>query len=83
MNDSDQKQKIRMVRELVGPNDKVLQTKTGNWNMKPGEEDSQNFTQPITPNLLEGDYKVRIHAYDFTSKELLAENSLGFSIELK
>lgn len=83
VNDSDQKQKIRMVRELVGPNGKVLQVKTGNWNMKPGEEDSQNFTQPITPNLLEGDYNVRIRAYDFTSKELLAENSLGFKIELK
>lgn len=83
INDSDTKQKIRMVRELVGPNGKVLQTKTGNWNMKPGEEDSQNFTQPITPNFSEGDYKISIRAYDFATKELLAENSLGFNIESK
>lgn len=83
INDSDVKQKIRMVRDLVGPNGKVLQTKTGNWNMKPGEEDSQNFTQPVTPNLLDGDYQVRIRAYNFTTKELLAENSLTFKVESK
>lgn len=83
LNDSDSKQKVRMVRDLVGPNGKVLQTKTGNWNMNPGEEDSLNFTQPITPNLLEGDYYIRIRAYDSGTKELLAESSVGFNIILK
>jgi hypothetical protein len=51
--------------------------------MESGEEDEQTFTQPIVPNFSVGAYKIRIRAYNFKTQELLAENSVGFSVELK
>ncbi len=80
-NASDQNKKIRMVRELIGPNGKVIESKTGNWNMEGGEESSQSFAQPVVPNFAEGGYKIRLRAYEFKTKELLAENSIVFSVE--
>lgn len=82
-NNSDQNQKVRMVRELVGPNGKVIESKTGNWSMEGGEEGSQSFAQPVVPKFADGAYKIRIRAYEFKTKELLAENSVGFSVESK
>jgi hypothetical protein len=82
-NNSDVKQKVKMVRQLIGPSGKVVQTNTGNWSMESGEEDEQTFTQPIVPNFSVGAYKIRIRAYNFKTQELLAENSVGFSVELK
>jgi outer membrane lipopolysaccharide assembly protein LptE/RlpB len=82
-NNTDKKHTAKMVRELVDSNSKVLETKTGKWVMKVGEKDSTTFTQAISTKLIAGEYAIRIRAYDWTSKELLAENSFGFKVELK
>ncbi len=82
-NSTDQKQKIRMVRELVGPNGKVIESKNGTWNMDSEEVDSQSFTQSLATKFVDGAYSMRIRAYDFKTKELLAENSVGFTIKSK
>ncbi len=37
-NDTAQKQTIKMVRELIGPNEKVVSKNSGKWTMKPGEK---------------------------------------------
>lgn len=71
-----------MVRELVNSAGKVISTAKGKWVMAVGEKDSANFTQSIG-KLAAGDYTIRIRAYDFKSNELLAENSVGFTVELK
>jgi hypothetical protein len=74
---------VKMVRELVGPDGKVLETRTGRWVMKAQETDKTNFTQALAKYLDAGTYMIRIRAYDWTSKEMLAENSIGFVVELK
>lgn len=72
---------VNMVRELIGPDDVVAESKTGKWTMKPGEKDSLTFTQTLKKTLTPGTYMIRIRAYDRSTKELLAENSIGFTIE--
>ncbi|MFA6485912.1 MAG: carboxypeptidase regulatory-like domain-containing protein [Candidatus Magasanikbacteria bacterium] len=83
INSTDAKHTVKMVRELIGPSGKAVQTKTGKWVMNAGEVDSLTFSQSLSASLPAGDYAVRIRAYDWTTKELLAENSFGFSVELK
>jgi hypothetical protein len=82
-NGTDEKHVVKMVRELVNESGKVLQTKLGKWDMNVGEKDSMSFTQSLASSLSAGNYSIRIRAYDWTTKELLAENSVGFSVELK
>lgn len=82
-NSTDKKHTVRMVRQLIDGSGKVVQTNTGKWVMSVGEKYSQSFTQPLASNLSAGDYTLKIAAYDWTTKELLAENSVGFTIELK
>lgn len=82
-NNTEQKQTVKMVRELIGPNEKVVSKKSGRWVMKPGETDSQTPTQAVAGNLAIGSYIVRIRAYDWKTSELLAENQFGFAVELK
>ncbi len=82
-NNTDQVQTIKMVRELLDENGKVLSAKTGKWTLKAGQKDNASFTQPVAGNLGLGSYSVRIRAYDWKTKEMLAENSLGFNVELK
>ena len=81
-NNTGVKHDVRMVRELVNSAGKVISTAKGKWVMAVGEKDSANFTQSIG-KLAAGDYTIRIRAYDFKSNELLAENSVGFTVELK
>jgi hypothetical protein len=82
-NSTDAKHTIKMVRELLDSNGKVVQTRIGKWTMIVGEKDSLAFTQIIPATFAAGDYTIRIRAYDWISKELLAENSVGFSVEFK
>ena len=82
-NNSGENQTIRMVRELVNSAGKVVSTKSGKWVLKAGEEDSSSLTQPVAGNLGLGSYTVRIRAYDWKTKEMFAENGLGFAVELK
>ena len=51
--------------------------------MKVGEKDSMNLNQPVASNLSAGNYTLRLRALDWTTKEVLAENSLGFTIEMQ
>jgi len=73
----------RMIRELIGPDGKLVERKTGKWHMDPAEKFSQNFVQAINSKLNPGNYTIRIRAYDWTTNELLAENSLGFTVDFK
>lgn len=82
-NSTEAKQIVKMTRQLLNSEDKVLETKTGKWTMKPGEKDSQTFSQPVAGNLSVGDYVIRVAALDWKTREVLAENSMGFSVELK
>lgn len=83
-NNTDVKQNIRMAREVMNENGTVVSSaKAGSWTMKPGEKDSLNTKQSLAGNLSAGNYTIRIRAYDKKTGELFAENSLGFSIELK
>lgn len=82
-NNSGGAHKVKLVRELLDSDGKVLSTKAGKWQMAIDEKDSASVSQLLNNNLPAGDYKVRIAAYDWTTKELLAENSVGFAIELK
>lgn len=82
-NNTEKKQTVRMVRQLINAAGKVVDTKTGKWTMVPGEKDSSAFTQPVASNLAVGDYTIRIQALDYTTKAVLAENNLGFRVELK
>ena len=74
------KQTIKMVRNLLDKNGKVLATKTGKWVMKPGEKDDLSFTQAIADNFGVGSYMIKIQALDWTTKAVKAENSLAFSV---
>ncbi len=82
-NNSGVKHQVKMVRELVDGDGKVVSSKAGKWQMSVGEKESMSAYQVLGPSLPAGDYQIRIRAYDWTTKELLAENSLGFAIELK
>ena len=82
-NNSGDAHKVKMVRELLKGDGKVLSTKTGKWQMAIEEMDSVSVYQLLNRNLPAGNYKVRIAAYDWTTKELLAENAVMFTIELK
>jgi len=82
-NSAGAKQTIKIVRELVGPNGKALATKTGKWRMVAGEKYAYGATQYLGSTLSNGDYQIRVRAYDWTTKELLAENALTFSVVLK
>lgn len=82
-NQTAEKQVIKMVRELVDQNGKVVSVKIGKWTMKPGEKDSPAFTQAVAGNFSVGTYKIKLTAKDYKSGETLAENGLAFTIELK
>jgi len=82
-NNTEQKQTVRMVRELIGPNEKVISKSSGKWVMTPGEKDSLTPTQAVAGNLTAGAYIVKISALDWKTKEILAENQFGFVVELK
>lgn len=82
-NNTNKKHTVKMVRELIGQNGKVLAMASGRWTMKVGEKDSASFTQSLSKDLLPGTYQVRLRAYDLTTKELLTENSFGFVVELR
>ncbi len=77
------KQTVKMVRELLNQDGKVVSSKAGKWVMKPGEKDSAAFTQAVAGNLSAGSYTIKITAKDYKSGETLAENSLTFIIELR
>lgn len=84
VNNTDDNQIIRMTREVIDENGSVVSpAKAGNWTMKPGEKDSLAIKQPLVRNLSAGNYNIRIRAYDKKTGVILAENSLGFSVELK
>lgn len=83
LNDSKAKQKVKMVRELVGSNGKVLQSKVGKWTVPAGKLDLNTFVQNIDPKLAQGNYEIRVRAYDQINNQLLGENSLGFKVELR
>ena len=83
-NNTDVKQNVRMMRDVINKNGQVVfATKAGNWTMNAGEKDSLTIKQPVAGNLSAGNYTLRVRAYDKKTGELLVENSLGFSIELK
>ncbi|MBI5728859.1 MAG: hypothetical protein HY983_01255 [Candidatus Magasanikbacteria bacterium] len=82
-NTTDKSQVIRMVRELVDGSGKVRTSSAGRWTMKPGEKDKSNPLQTISSSLSAGEYQVRIRALDFKTKEVLAENGVHFSVELR
>lgn len=83
-NNTDVKQNILMAREILDANGNVvLAVKPGKWTMVPGETDSMNFVQAIPGSLSAGSYTIRVRAYDSKTNEVLAENSLGFVVELK
>ncbi|TAN32622.1 hypothetical protein EPN28_03815 [Patescibacteria group bacterium] len=82
-NNTGAKHVVKMVRELVNGSGKVVSTSKGKWTMAVDEKSSQSFTQPVAANLAAGSYAMRVKAYDWTSNELLAENSLGFEVALK
>ncbi|MDD2758582.1 MAG: hypothetical protein PHD72_04455 [Patescibacteria group bacterium] len=82
-NSDSKKHTVRMIRELLNANGKVMEKKSGKWVMTPGEKDSTSFTQTLKNTLQPGAYMVRIRAYDWTTNEVLAENSFGFNVELK
>lgn len=83
INNSGQKQTIKMTRELVNGDGKVLSSNSGKWVMKVGEKDALYLSQSLSSNTASGDYKIRIKALDWNTKEIIAENSLGFSVILK
>lgn len=82
-NSTEAKQTVKMTRQLLNSDGKVLDVKIGRWVMKVGETDSAAFTQPVAGNLSVGNYVIRVAALDWKTKEVLAENSVGFSVELK
>ncbi len=82
-NSTEEKQVVKMTRQLLNSEGKVLSVKTGRWVMKVGEIDSLVFTQPVAGNLSAGNYTIRLAALDWKTGEVLAENSAGFSVELK
>lgn len=82
-NNSGAKHVVRMARELIDENGKVRAMKTGKWIMTAGEKDAVTFAQPLSDALPLGKYNLRIRAYDWTTKEILAENSASLTIEAK
>lgn len=82
-NTTDEAQTVKMVRELFDANGKVISAKSGKWKMSAYEKDSVSFNQPVAGNLPVGGYTIKIRAYDWNTKEMLAENSLNFMVELK
>ncbi len=82
-NSTGVKHTVRMVRELIGSDGKVLDKKIGKWQMSVGETESLSFVQAIGTKLTAGDYKLKITASDWTTKAVLAENVAGFAVELR
>ncbi len=82
-NNTDTKHVIKMVRELIDEKGNVKATKSSKWVMTVGEKDHYTFMQWLADSLSVGNYLIRIRAYDWTTKELLAENSAGFTVEAK
>lgn len=82
-NNTEEKQVIKMVRDLLNAKGKVVSSKRGRWVMVPGESDSSSFTQPVAANLSVGSYTMRIRALDWKTKEVLAENSAGFEVVME
>ena len=80
-NNTGAKHTAKMVRTLVGPDGKVLQSSNGKWTMKVGGKNSATFSQVVKDSLAPGAYTIKITAYDWTTKEVLAENMIGFAVE--
>jgi len=83
VNNTSAKQTILMVRQLINASGKVVSTKSGKWTMKVGETDGTTFTQALAGDLAAGEYTIKISAHDYATKQVLAENSLGFNVQLK
>ncbi len=83
LNDTELNQKIKMVRQLVSKEGKILETKTGKWTVKSGKSENQTFVQKLTEKLTAGVYMIRIQAYNQDGNSLLAENNLEFTVEFK
>lgn len=82
-NNTEKKQTVRMVRELIRSDGKVISKSSGKWIMTPGEKDSLTSAQAVAGNLAAGNYIVKISALDWKTGENLAENQFEFSVELK
>ena len=82
-NQTDIKQDIRMLREIVNTKGEVVYVSRGHWRMDPGEMYKMITSQSLLGTLLPGDYLLRVRALDYKTGELLAENSANFAVELK
>ncbi|MCX6779182.1 MAG: hypothetical protein NTU97_03045 [Candidatus Magasanikbacteria bacterium] len=82
-NQTEVKQDVRMLREIVDATGMIISTLRGRWSMNPAETYGITVNQNIPTTLLPGEYAVRIRALDYKTGDLLAENSAGFTIELK
>lgn len=82
-NTADKQQTIKMVRELIDATGKVKEIRSGKWIVEAGESDSFTFNQWLSGSLSEGHYLIRVRAYDWNTKAVLADNNAGFTIDLK
>ena len=82
-NETDQYQLIRMVRSVVDKEGNVMNTTTGIWHMKVGENYIQNVIQNIGINLLAGEYTVLVVAKDWNTGEVFAENGVKFNVDFR
>lgn len=83
INQTENKQDIKMVRELIGPSGQVLLSRSGRWVMMIGEKDNLTVAQSLVSSLEPGQYTIRIKALDRQTGNIIAENSLSFGIELR
>jgi len=82
-NNATEKKTIRMLREIVDENGKVVNRGYGKWIAGSGKTVFYSYSQNLSDKLSVGNYQLRLRAYDFTTQKLLAENSFGFTVELK
>ena len=82
-NQTEVKQDVRMIRDIVDVLGKVVETRRGRWVMNPQEIDRLTFSQNLSGTLAPGNYTMRVRALDFKTGEVIAENSLTFGVELK
>ena len=83
VNSTGAKQEVRMTRQLLDKDGKVLSSKSAKWVMKVGEKDSLTFSQTVANNFSVGAYKIRIAATDWKTNAPIAENSVSFEVVLK
>lgn len=80
-NNTNKRQAVKIVRELLDDQGKVLETRTGQWTVRTGGRISRVVNQSLSNKLPVGDYTCRIRVYNLITKELLAENSFGLVVE--